>query len=71
VLDDSFAEARGVVIEMKTIGGFIVAKFVKAVSIGELAERAELRGVEAALQFVSDGHQCHVLDYSIRVVELS
>jgi hypothetical protein len=25
-----------------------------------------LRGVQAILQFVGDGHQCHALDYSIR-----
>jgi hypothetical protein len=71
VFDDRFAEARGVVIKVKTVGVFIVAEFVEAVRIGELAESAELRGVQAALQFVGDGHQCHVLHYSIRVVELS
>jgi hypothetical protein len=68
VFDDRFAEARGVVIKVKTVSRFIVTEFVEAVGIGELPERAELSGVQAGLKFVGDCHQCHVLDYSIREV---
>jgi hypothetical protein len=49
-------QARGVVVKMEKIFPCVVTKFLKAVSIGELAQRAEMVRLEAFLQFVSNGH---------------
>jgi len=53
---DVVCQARGVVVKMEKILSLVVTKFLKAVSIRELAQRAEMVWLEAFLQFVSNGH---------------
>jgi hypothetical protein len=49
-------QARRVVVKMEKTVFLVVTKLVKAVSIRELAQRAEMLRLEPFLQFVSRGH---------------
>jgi hypothetical protein len=49
-------QTRGIVVKMEQIFLLVITKFLKAVSIRELSERAEMLRLQAFLQFVSSSH---------------
>lgn len=57
--DLRFAEARSIVFEGQHFFGVVDAEAAEAVSVGELAEAAELRIRQGRLQFVGDFHEGH------------
>ncbi len=50
------SQTRGVVVKMEQIFLLVITKFLEAVSIRELSERAKMLRLQAFLQFVSSGH---------------
>ena len=61
-----FPQARGVVIELKTVRLRIEMEFPQAISVREPAQRAELLPLEWTLEFVGDAHESHTLNYNTR-----
>ncbi len=55
-LDHVVGQARCVVVKMEEIFFLVIAEFLKAVSVGELAERAKMLRLESLLQFVGGSH---------------
>jgi hypothetical protein len=55
-LDHVVCQARCVVVKMEEIFFLVIAKFLKTVSVRELAQRAKVLGLESFLQFVGSGH---------------
>jgi hypothetical protein len=66
VFHHCFAQAGSVVIKSEAIRFFVIVKFLKSVRIGEMAQGSELLRTQAILEFVGNGHECHVRDYSIQ-----
>jgi hypothetical protein len=66
IFDYKLFQARRIVIEMQEILVFLEAEALQAVGICELAERAELLGLQCMLQFVGHGHVSHGRDYTKR-----
>jgi hypothetical protein len=64
IFDYEFFETRGIVIEMQQIFVFLEAEALQAVGICELAEGAELLGLQRMLQFVGHRHVSHGCNYS-------
>lgn len=62
--DLGLAESGGVVFESEAVVLLVDLEAAQAVSVGELAETAELLEAERRLQFVSDFEECHGRDYS-------
>lgn len=59
VLDDCFAEAGSVVIEMKQVCFLVEAELLETVGISKIPERAELLGPKLFLELVGNGHEGH------------
>ena len=55
-LDHVVCQARCVVVKMEKISFLVIAKFLKAVGVGEFAQRAKMLRLESFLQFVGSGH---------------
>jgi hypothetical protein len=55
-LDHVVCQTRCVVIKMEEIFFLVIAKFLKTVSVGELAQRAKVLRLEPFLQFVGSSH---------------
>jgi hypothetical protein len=55
-LDHVVGQARCVVVKMEEIFFLVIAEFLKAVSVGELTQRAKVLRLESFLQFVGGSH---------------
>ena len=61
-----FQQARGVVFKRQVVFVFVHANAAETVSVGKLAELAQLVVVQRRLQFVGDVHECHASSISAR-----